>query len=150
MAVKTFDPKQVVLAFGGVPISGYADGEFISIEQTSDAFTMSSGADGDVSRVRNNDDTATLTLTLAMTSPSNDVLSGFLEADKRTGAGVVPIAIKDLSGRTTAASGNAWVRRAPTANFGKEVSTREWTIDIANLVLLVGGNGEPVPTVTTL
>lgn len=147
MGVKTFDPKQVVLSFGGIPIGGYADGEFISIEPTSDDFQMSSGADGDPSRVKLNDETATLTLTLAMTSPSNDVLSGFRSLDKRTGQGVVPLVCKDLSGRSTLFSGNAWIRKLPTTNYGKEISTREWAIDLTNFDMVVAGNGEPIPTI---
>lgn len=146
MSVKTFDPAQVVLSFGGIPMSGYADGEFISIEPTSDDFQMSTGADGDTSRVKMNDNSATLTLTLAMTSPSNDILTGFRQLDKRTGQGVVPCICKDLSGRTTVFSGNAWIRRAPTVKFGKEISTREWMIDLANAEIFDGGNGEPIPT----
>lgn len=145
--VKTFNPKDVVISLGGIPLSGYADGEFANIEATSDDFQMSTGADGDTSRVKLNDASGTLTLTLAMTSPSNDILSGFRSLDVRTGQGVVPLILKDLSGRTTLFSANAWVRRPPTTGFGKEISTREWTIDLADMNLVVGGNGEPIPTI---
>ena len=30
MAVRTYDPKQVIITVGGVPMSGFADGTFLA------------------------------------------------------------------------------------------------------------------------
>lgn len=142
MAVRTYDPKQCLVTIGGVPMGGFADGTFVSIERTSDTFTKVSGADGIVSRSKTNDKSGTLTLTLAQTSPSNDVLTGYAKLDELSNAGIIPVTVKDISGRSTYASGFGWVKKPPTGEFGKEISDREWSLDMADLEIYTGGNAD--------
>jgi hypothetical protein len=140
MPVSTYDPKQVILTVGGVPITGFADGTFITVERSNDSFTKSSGADGIVTRVKQNDKSGTITCTLAQTSPSNDILSAQAVLDEQSNAGVVPVQCKDNSGRTVLFSAFAWIRKPPSVEFGKEVSNREWPMDAADLDINVAGN----------
>jgi len=142
MSVRTYDPKEVILLMDGIPISGYADGTFVMVERTSDAFTKVSGSDGDVSRVKTNDKSGTITVTLAQTSPGNDILTGLALLDEQSNSGVVPVAVVDKSGRSTYASGFGWVRKMPNSEFSKDVSNREWIIDCANMQWFVGGNAQ--------
>ncbi len=138
--LRTYDPKKVIVNVGGVPISGFADGTFISAERDNDAWSKVSGADGVVSRAKSNDLTGTITLTLQQTSPANDVLTGFAIADELTNAGVVPVSVTDLGGRTLITSAFSWVIKRATAEFGKEIANREWTIACADLKMFLGGN----------
>ena len=140
MALRTYDPKQVQVIFGGVPIGGFADGTFINIMRSNDAFTKHSGADGDLTRVKQNDSSGEATITLAQSSASNDYLSGVALADEASNDGVLPLLIKDLSGTSTFVSGFAWIRKTPDASFGKDIENREWVLDIADLATFVGGN----------
>jgi hypothetical protein len=140
MAVKTYDPKSVQVIIGGVQISGFADGTFLSIERDEDAFTKVTGADGETSRAKSNNKAGMFTLTLQQTSASNDVLTGFALADELNNDGVVPVLIKDNLGTTTVFTANGWVRRLPTAEFAKEITNREWTLDLADMTYFVGGN----------
>jgi len=145
MSVRTYDPASVSVLIGGVPISGFADGTFISVERNNPKFQMVSGADGIVSRSKSNDKTGTMTLTLAQTSPSNDVLEGIAALDELSSTGIVPVMVKDNSGRSVHFAGNAWIQQDPTAEFGKELSNREWTFDLADYVPFNGGNAEFEP-----
>lgn len=140
MAVRTFDPKEVVLVIGGVPIAGYADGTFISVERSSDTFEKISGADGIISRSKLNDFSGELTITLAQTSPSNDILTGFAQADEKSNSGVVPVLLKDIGGTTVIFAAKGWIRKPPVVEFGKSISNREWMLDLADLEFSVGGN----------
>jgi len=146
MSVRTYDPASVSVLVGGAPITGFADGTFVSIERNNDTFQIVSGADGIVSRAKSNDKTGSMSITLAQTSPSNDVLEGIASLDELSSTGVVPVMVKDNSGRSVHFSGNAWVRRVPTAEFGKEISNREWQFDLADYVPFNGGNAEFEPT----
>ena len=139
MSVKSYDPKDVVVTIGGIPMSGFADGTFVNVNRLNDAFTSVSGADGEVSRAKSNDKRGEMTLTLAQTSLSNDVLSGIAQLDERLNRGVVPIAIKDLSGTSTWFSGSGWIRKLPDSEFGKEIANREWVLDLADMDVFVGG-----------
>jgi hypothetical protein len=140
MAVRTYDPKEVVVLVGGIPIGGFADGSAVSVSRANDTFSKVSGTDGITSRAKSNDKSGEIALTLAQTSPSNDVLSGFAIADELSNNGVVPVAITDLSGRTVLVSAFAWVRKPPDTEFAKEISDREWMLDAADLDMFVGGN----------
>lgn len=142
MSVRTYDPKQVMVIIGGIPMSGFADGTFATVERTSDTFTKVSGADGIISRSKTNDRSGLLKFTAAQTSPSNDVLSAIAVADELTNTGIVPVLIKDNSGRSVFVSAFGWVKKPPTSEFGKDIANREWTLDLADLDIFVGGNAD--------
>jgi len=142
MAVRTYDPKQVLVIIGGIPMGGFADGAFVTVERTSDTFTKVSGADGIISRAKTNDRSGSLKFTIAQTSPSNDVLTGIAIADELTSDGVVPVLIKDNSGRSIFISAFGWVKKPPASEFAKDITNREWTMDLADLDVFVGGNAD--------
>lgn len=140
MSLKSYDPKRVVLIIGGVPIGGYADGTFIMFERTADQYTKVAGADGEVARAKSNDRTGSFTITLMQTSDSNDVLSGIAKLDERLNAGVVPALLKEIDSTTSIFAGTAWVRKMPNVEYSKEITNREWILDVAESEAFVGGN----------
>lgn len=140
--VYTYAADAVQIIVGGVPISGLADGTFVNIERDEQAYTKTTGADGTTSRARTGNRSGSITLTLQQTSPSNDVLSGFLVADEAGDQGVVPVLVKDTSGRTLCYASAAWVQQMPSQDFAKEVNEREWTLDCARIDAFVGGNAQ--------
>ena len=144
MAVRTYDPKQVVVTIGGVPMSGYADGTFLVVDRDENAFTKVTGADGTSTRVKSNNRSGSMTLTLKQSSPSNDILSGFAALDELSNSGVVPILIKDLSGNSIFFSATGWVQKYPSSEFGKEINNREWILDLVDVDMFVGSNAENV------
>lgn len=140
MSVKTYDPSKIVMTLGTILVSGYADGEFVKAARDADTFTKFVGTDGEVSRTRNRNKTGTVTFTLAQTSLTNDALAALAETDELTGAGVVPVLIKDLNGTTLFAAGSAWIRKPPEVAYGKEIGHREWVIDTGPVEVFVGGS----------
>lgn len=140
MSVRTYDPKEVVVLVGGIPIGGFADGTAIAVSRSNDAYSKVSGTDGITSRAKSNDKSGEIAITLSQTSPSNDVLSGIALADELSNNGVVPVSITDLSGRTILLSAFAWIRKPADTEFAKEISNREWMLDAADLNMFVGGN----------
>jgi hypothetical protein len=144
MAVRTYDPKSVIITIGGVPMSGFSDATFVEIARDEATWTKVVGADGFVTRGKTNNFSGTMTLTLKQSSPSNDVLSGFAALDELTNSGIVPILVKDLSGNSTYFSGQGWVQQYANSTFSKDISDREWTIALADLDLFVGSNAETV------
>jgi len=139
-AIKTYAPDKVSVVFGGAILSGYAEDTFVKVEQSVEAFTKHIGADGEVSRTRNTDKSGTITVTLKQTSDSNDTLSAFYLADIASLQGYLPVIVKDNIGRTLAAGSSAWIQKLPESEFGKEISDREWVIEVADLQYFVGGN----------
>src|SRR6266850_1641762 len=110
-----YDPDQVVILAAGVRIQGFADGEFVTVEQMSDGFSSVVGTDGQVARSKSNDRRAKVTIKLLQTSTSNDVLSAIHRQDLNAvnGAGVFPFQIMDLLGTTIVHAPQAWIVKYP-------------------------------------
>ena len=142
MSIKTFDPANLIISVGGVPLSGFADGSFLTVDRDEQAFTKVIGADGYTTRVKSNNRSGFMTVTLAQSSGSNDVLSGFAQLDEISNSGIVPVLIKDLSGNSIYFSATGWVQKIPSSEFSKELTNREWTIDLVDIDMFVGGNIE--------
>ena len=89
---KVYDADQVKLTVAGFAIeSGFADGEFLRVEQEADDFTDVAGTDGEVTRSKTNDRRATITVLLMQTSSGNQALSALSNVDREApnGAGFV-------------------------------------------------------------
>lgn len=140
MALKPYDFKQVAFILGGRIITGFAEGEAITVERDEDSFTLMVGADGDATRAKSNNRSGTVTIRLLQTSESNLILQGFASADELSNAGLVPMLIKDNSGNSLFTAEQAWVQKPPAASFGAEGTEREWVIRTDNLIMVHGGN----------
>lgn len=142
MPMKDYSPDEVDVLVAGIPISGYAEGEFVSISFTTDLFTTKVGSDGEVMRARSMDRRATCTIKLMQGSDSNDLLSALYQLDQRArnGAGVGAFLVKDNQGRSLYAAPECWIRKHPDVSFSNEPTPREWTIEIAELEPFTGGN----------
>lgn len=135
--VNTYDPKKVIITFGGVPITGFADGTFVQIDPNAEMWIKKVGADGEVIRSQSNDNTHTVQITLQQSSASNDYLSTCMNADKLTGMGMLPLSITDLNGTTLHFWPQAWIQTDPSYGFAKEVTDRQWTLHTGQEI---GGN----------
>lgn len=132
----TYDPKQVVITFGGVPIMGYAEDSFVECAPVEEGFTRKVGADGEVVRSKSNNGCYDVTVTLLQTSLSNGVLSAAEVADRATGAGMLPLSITEISSGSEHFFPQAWVER-PTWARGKEAGEQAWTFHTGQAAVAV-------------
>lgn len=122
MAVKTYDPKKMTVIFGSCILHGFDEGTFISVEGEGDGITAIVGCDQEI--VRSIDPSSILkkiTVTLLQSSSSNDELSKIFDRDNQNGDGIMPLAIKDLSGTSFLMSDQAWITKKPNFQRGKDV-----------------------------
>lgn len=142
MTLKQYASRLVTCSVAGIPISGYADGEFLRIEVDGEGWGDVQGADGEVARFEVVDVMATATLTLLASSKSNDALSALYRRDKLSpsGEGVGAFEARDNSGTSSGKGPQCWVMNQPTKAYAKELGTVEWKIRIANYSGVVGGN----------
>lgn len=141
MSFDTFDPAQLTATINGHLLGGFMDGTFMTIERKEDSWTPHVGADGEYARVRNRNKSGTIKFTLMQTSSSNDFLSSLLAIDEATGAGTGAAQVRDLLGRTVAAGADCYVLKPASVQYGKDMQGREWTIEVPQLDLFIGGNG---------
>jgi len=139
--VLTYNPKKVIVIFGAHQITGFSEDSIISIEPHGEGMQKYVGADGEVARSIDPDETFTITVPLASTSKSNTYLSALYNRDRHTGTTMLPILIKDLSGDTLFHAEQAWVQNFPEGGRGRVVEEQEWTIDTGQVTNpILGGN----------
>jgi hypothetical protein len=134
------DPSKIIINFGGINISGYADGTYALLERNEDLWNSVTGADGFTTRVKTNNFAGLLTLTLMQSSPSNSLLMAFYLLDETEGKGVLPMSFKNLNSSELAFAPAAWIRKVPNLEHGKELTNREWAIAMSDLTIFAGGN----------
>lgn len=141
LAVNTYSPKDVKLIIGGYTIVGW---DSLSINQRSQGFVPIYGIRGKHTRSPTEDTSATLSLTLIQTSPSNDVLSTIHELDRINGTGRIALTLTDLSGRTVFFSNEAYILGYPDVNFSGQFEYRTWSLFCQKVNgYVVGGNTKP-------
>lgn len=138
MAQKTYDPKQISVIVGTRPMTGFADGSFVTVRQNSEAFTLQIGADGEGVRSKTNNNSGQIEIVLQQGSDENDFLSELAIADKLSNGGVVPVLVKDNLGTSLHAAESAWVRKLPDSDYARETGSRTWLLETANLNTFVG------------
>lgn len=134
------DPAKYIINCGGANMSGYADGSYVTVERNEDLFSDVTGADGFTTRIKSNNLSGLVTLTLLQSSPSNTILMAFYLLDESNNTGIFPITLKNLLGTEVASSAAAWVRKIPSLEQAKEVTNRVWVVACADLSIFAGGN----------
>lgn len=141
MSIQTYDPSEVSLFLAAIyEIKGYSPDSIISISKDTDYFSTSKGAFGNTERVRIEDKTHTLEITLSQTSPTNSILNGLATLDQASGRGRFPIFAKDSSGQSLFLAGDCWIQSAPVASYTTSNETRTWIIRCADMVWGIAGN----------
>lgn len=137
-------PDDVICLVGGIlPVQGFVDGTFISINKDMLPFQSRTTADGTVARIYNSDQTYTVRLTLHCGSDSNDVLTKFWLLDEITQRGKFPLLIKDSSGSDLFFSTTTWIEGIPNLDKSVSVDTRNWILKSSQAIINVGGNQDP-------
>jgi len=131
MATRRYSPAQVKITFGGILISGYAEGTFIEVERNEDRYTTQVGSLGEVTRTQNLNRTGKVTLTLMQHAPINALLQGFIDLDELGDTDPQDLSIKDLSNSMRCHADEAWITKAPKIERSKDSATIQWTFECA-------------------
>ena len=140
--VSTYDPTKLTVIVGGVIVSGFTDGDYITAKRDEDLYTKRVGADGHVARSRNGNKSGTIEIKLLQGSPAVSELSALVALDNFFFDGDILIPISIVSpgdGAELVSSSQSWLKTAPEMVFGKEVSERSFVFDCADLKLSLAG-----------
>ncbi|MEY4579823.1 MAG: hypothetical protein RL701_4526 [Pseudomonadota bacterium] len=132
----TYSSDLILITVGGVDLDGYADGSYVTITRTTDAFSSVVGSNGSVVRSKNNDNRHRITIRLLQTSSSNDVLSAIsnLDQSESNGAGIFNLSIRDIgTGRARYEAASAWIAKEPDVTYDRTAQPREWTLETDTL-----------------
>lgn len=120
----SYNAKDTTITADGVFLTGFAEDK-IEFEPNEDGFEYESGADGDFIVSESNDTSATVTITLQATSPSNKHMMNLLKAKR-----FFPLwAVSKRGALTEKAGGNkARILKGPTGTLGTTAEPREYEI----------------------
>jgi len=127
--VKTYNSRQVVIAFGTHAATGLADDSFVTIEEKGEGVLSKTGCDGEIARAVDPNKQYTVKLALLQMSDTAKWLRSMYKKDKTTGDGLFPILVKDLRGGVVFSTDNAWVQKQPSWVRGKDTNNQEWSIE---------------------
>lgn len=124
--ITSYDAKDVSVIVGGVYLTGFAEGTFVSYEKTEDNFALSVGSLGDVARAKVNNPLGTITITLQQTSPQVTYLNNLARSGKIVEARVIH------KGSNTEKIGGTqcFILKEAAGEFSNEISSREFTIQV--------------------
>lgn len=141
MSVQTFNPRELFIAIGGALLSGFAE-QIVRVERDAPMAFDERGVEGEIARYLSEDRRGNITFTLLGTSPSNLVLSTFINADELLGVNVFPVIIRDGAddGLDLVIAPLCWVLRPAPMSYSKGVEVREWVIRSTSIRILEGRN----------
>lgn len=143
MAIRSYSPTDVkVLIAGFYQLDGFVEGSFVTISKDVQPYKTTRTSDGSVARTYIKDDTYTITIRLASTSPANDVLNAIYSADSVSQYAKFPIFIKDSLGSSLFLAPTCWVKQVPDMQFADTVTDRVWVIQGTQCFINFGGNEE--------
>lgn len=130
----TYSAEQVIVTVGGVIVTGFGDGDFITAKHDEDRYTHKVGADGEVGRAKNANRAGTIEIVLASTSRANRELGDLFKLSLMGGTDEpVSVSVADLSGNSECYASTAWLKTSPDFSRGKEISEQTWTLQAADL-----------------
>ena len=137
----SYIPESVqCLVAGFIPITGFVDGTFITIDKDKMPYVSVEMPDGTMARKYNNSQTYTITITLHNGAESNNLLTKMWQVDEITQRGKFPLLIKDQSGSDLFFSTESWIEFIPSLVKSNSIDARTWIIKSAFAVMNVGGN----------
>lgn len=142
MSLSNYLPDEVYCLAFGIPLSGFSNNTFISVNKDRVPYNTIETSDGVVSRLYTNSQTYTISLTLHRGSTSNDVLTKLWQLDEITQRGKFPLLIKDLSGTDLFFSSNTWIEGLPPMAESADFDSRTWLLRSSKAVINIGSNQE--------
>lgn len=137
----TYDPKKVIIIYGNKQLTGMAEDDMVTVKPLGDGATQYVGADGEVARSMDPNQTYEVTVNLAGTSKSNDYLSKIYNLDRVTGKGCLPLMVKDLSGTLLLSAAEAYIQNMPETGRNRQISSQAWVFNTGKVDnVIIGGN----------
>lgn len=124
-----YDPKKVMSIVDGHVIRGFAEDSMVSASRMEDKRSIHVGAQGESTFMKNANDAAEVTFTLAGNSPSNAKL---MELYKQDEPFFFSVSDDNMFERTGIVGSECVVQNSPDFEKGGELEEREWTLIVAD------------------
>lgn len=127
--VATYDPQKVVMTWGLLPVSGYADGTMITDTPEGDGVKGQIGTAGESAFVETPNRLHTVAFRLYETSPMNAALAALFDS----GNVPAPVTITSIGTGAQARGSAAKLERIPGTTYDNGVPVREWKLIVLRM-----------------
>ncbi|AGR89484.1 hypothetical protein [Pseudomonas phage vB_PaeM_RP7] len=128
--VLTYAPEDVRLIISEFECVGVVS---VEVAWDMEVYRKVVGIRGQVTRVRNLNQSARMRVELLQTSDTNDVLFDILTQDRVNQSGRLDLALADNNGDTIIYTNNAWISGHPQTRRSLGFDNPVWTIEIARV-----------------
>lgn len=138
-----YNPADIQTTLGGIPVTGYGEGAFVSVKFDMPAAVVEQGADGYIAILsKPSGRKATATLRLQQTSLANATLQAALVTQQATGGfGLPPFQVLNSRNGEVALFPQAVILDSCTLEYSDGLTVREWQLS-GRCEMVV--NGSPV------
>jgi hypothetical protein len=127
--INTYDAMDVTVIWDGTILTGFADGDAITIGPNEESFSKQVGIQGDVTLSETNDKTGVSTLVFKGTSPAVQLLKA--DARLKGEAALKPLQVIDANtGGGVMGGTKCRIKKQPENGYSNEEGTREFEIEI--------------------
>jgi len=147
----TYSPSDISITFAGVPIDGFDASNVVRIKRIDPIYTSKRAMDGTVAVTKQKYSKWQVSIFLAQSSDSNDLLNGIqklLFSSNIKAMQFLPLIIKDNSGTTMFFAKDVWIEQLPELEFGQSLAVREWVFMCNDVECIIGGNAEDLTGIT--
>lgn len=138
MTIATYDVNNHILVVDGQRIHEAGTDKLVTIEYTTDRFSLTVGVGGSVVRNKINNLTGMATLSLLYGSLGLAILDGFRRKDDENGGGVFSFSITDIGSGTEVVSADAWVEAFGSIEHAGEEPNIEVKVRLKSMSLDMG------------
>jgi hypothetical protein len=135
---REFNLRRVPVLFNGIPLSGAADGDFVTVTSSADNYTHAAGSRGEIAVSRNNDESGSIVVRVwqGSTNIIRIIEAAILLTTTRglQEGTFISFQIADLNTGEKLIMDQCWPTVKPVRNFGPEQQAREYTFNFAELV----------------
>jgi hypothetical protein len=130
-AVKTHNANRVKVIWGGITMQELGKDEFLRIKFNADDYSLAMSVDGQGTRERSNDGSATMEVILLATSATNRLLTAARQTGLALPNGIIaPFSARDLNSDAELHFGaETWIKKQPDRSWARGVSELIWTFE---------------------
>lgn len=126
--LKTYSPERVVTSWGGVQLTGFAEGTAITMRRNTDNTAQGVGMQGDVGITKTANRTGQVEMIFMQTAEANRILSAIQAAQDLEDSDVIRanIVVTDDSGGMLCVAQNCHIMTPPEVSLGDDQSPKTW------------------------
>ena len=131
--VNIYNPKDIVLTYDGMQITGFADDSFVTVSKNTDDYSHKVGVKGEVTISVDADETGTVTISLDQRSPFIRIFNRMIKEGKYTNNILRPLTMIDMGENGDDISSDAYIVKRADNEYGRASGNVEYQFVVMDI-----------------